>query len=299
MQQTASIGNNNAAELVVRDSGDTPEQAVAAAQSAVADGAKMIIGPLFSQQARPVAQAVGRTIPVVALTNDSSVGGGNLFVFGITPIQSAKAILGFASTRGLRNIAIVVPPGRFGEQSIAATRTAAAQQNINLLSPLTASSATGLVDNLRQAGSGSLPDAVYLPIVGGPFESQAAALSGAGIQILGSDQWSSLAPGRVPSLDGAWFAAPDPVRFEAFSIALEEQAGIEAGVVAGLTFDGVEMARLLGRIAQQTRDGLLREAGFDGILGRYRFTDTGQCERGLAILKVSSGVTNLIGNTPV
>jgi hypothetical protein len=34
----------------------------------------------------------------------------------------------------------------------------------------------------------------------------------------------------------------------------------------GFAFDAVEMARLLGRIGQQDRDGLLREGGFDGVL---------------------------------
>ncbi len=299
MQETAALGNNNPAELFVIDSGDTAEQAVSAAQTALADGARMIVGPLFSAQTRPVAEAVGGSVPVLALTNDSSVGGGNLFVFGITPDQSAKSTISFAASRGLRTIAIVVPPGRFGTLSIAAARNAAADQNINLLPPITAPSATGLAENLRQAGNGALPDAVYLPVVGGPFEAQAQAVAAAGIQILGSNQWSAISPGRLPALEGAWFSAPDPVRFEAFATALQDQSGADAGVVAGLTFDAIETARQLGRIGQQSRDGVLREAGFDGVLGRYRFTQAGQCERGLAILKVSAGATNLIGTTPV
>lgn len=299
MQEAASIGGGAEGEITVIDSGDTPESAVAAAQSAVANGAKMLIGPLFSDQARPVANAVGGSLPVVALTNDSSVAGGNLFTFGITPLQSAKSVFSFAAGRGLRTIAVVVPPGRFGELSIGASQTAAAATGVTLAPPVTATSAVSLIDNLRTATGGTLPDAVYLPIVGGPFEAQAAALSGAGIQILGSDQWSAINATRIAALQDAWFAAPDPVRFEAFSIALENQTGAEAGVVAGLTFDAVEMARLLGRIGQQDRNGLLREAGFDGIVGPYRFRETGLCERGLAILKVASGATTMIGTTGV
>jgi hypothetical protein len=301
MRQTASIGGaaNGSAEIFVVDSGDTAESAIAAARSAVADGAVMITGPLFSAQARPVADAVGRNVPVIALTNDSSVAGGNLFVFGITPLQSAKSVMGFAAARGLRNIAVVVPPGRFGELTVAASRTVAAGFGFNLLEPVTSSGSAGLIDELRRAGDGTLPDAVYLPIVGGPFEAQAAAISAAGIQILGSDQWAAIDAPRISVLEGTWFAAPDPVRFETLAIALENQSDTAVGVVAGLTFDAVEMARLLGRIGQQNREGLLREAGFDGIVGRYRLLESGQCERGLAILKVTSGATNLIGTTAV
>ena len=115
----------------------------------------------------------------------------------------------------------------------------------------------------------------------------------------GEAQWSAIQPYRNADLIGAWFAAPDPVRFEAFAIALEGRIETEAGIVAGLAFDAVEMARLLGRLAQQDSDGLLREAGFDGVLGPYRFLPTGQCERGLAVLSVAQGATTLIGSSSV
>jgi len=302
MQHAASIGSGglgNGPEIFVIDSGDTAASAAAAAQLALVEGANMITGPLLSSQARSVANAVGSDIPVIALTNDSSIAGGNLFVFGITPLQSAKSVMGFAASRGMRSIGVVVPSGRFGELSIAASRTVADGFGFTLVEPVISNDATGVIDALRRNGNGTLPDAVYLPVVGGAFEQQAQVLSDAGVQILGSDQWSAIDAPRINALQNAWFAAPDPVRFEAFAIALEDQTGAEAGVVAGLTFDAVEMARLLGRIGQQNRRGLLRAAGFDGIVGPYRFTENGQCERGLAILKVVAGATNLVGNTAV
>ena len=302
MLGAASLGGNPtgpSAEVEVRDAGDTEESAVAAAQSAVGAGAKMLLGPLFSGQARAVAAAVGREVPVVTLSNDSTLAGGNLFVFGVTPLQSALAVFGFAAGRGLRRIAIVVPPGEFGARSIAAAQVAAPVFGQTLSAPVVTDSATGLAQAVAAASGGTMPDAVYLPLVGSGFEAQAAALSAAGVQILGSDQWSSIEPFRIDGLQGAWFAAPDPIRFESFALALEERGGTEAGIVAGLAFDAVEMARLLGRLGLQDRDGLLREAGFDGVLGPYRFLPTGQCERGLAVLNVADGATTLIGATSV
>ncbi|QFT58115.1 Penicillin-binding protein activator LpoA [Sulfitobacter sp. THAF37] len=298
MAATASLGGqptNLGAEVAVVDAGDDAATAVTAATTAVASGAKMILGPLFSAQARAVAAAVGRNVPVVSLSNDSSIAGGNLFVFGLTPQQSARAVIGFAATRGKRNIAVVVPPGAFGQLAASAAQTSARAFGVTMPAPLTLASADGVVARLKEANSGKLPDAVYLPVVGGPFEAQAGALKAAGVQLLGSEQWGAIAPFRVPALIGGWFAAPDPVRFEAFATALESEAGSEAGIVAGLTFDAVEMARILGRLDRQSRSGLLREAGFDGVLGPYRFTKDGQCERGLAVLSVVQGATTLIG----
>lgn len=299
MQQAAGLGGNPvgpAAEVEVLDAGTTEESAVAAARAAVDGGARMLLGPLFSGQSRAVAEAVGRGVPVVSLSNDSAIAGGNLFVFGITPLQSARAVLGFAAARGLRRVAVVVPPGEFGARSAQAAQAVAPGLGLTLAPPIVAGSAVGLAGSLSAASGGALPDAVYLPVVGGPFEEIAQAVAGTGVQILGSDQWSAIEPQRNPALRGAWFAAPDPIRFEAFALAFEEQVAAEAGIVAGLAFDAVEMARLLGRIGQQDRDGLLREGGFDGVLGPYRFLPSGQCERALAVLNVAEGATTLIGS---
>jgi ABC-type branched-subunit amino acid transport system substrate-binding protein len=299
MREAASLGGNPtgpSAEVEVLDSGETEDSAVAAARAAVDGGAKMLLGPLFSGQSRAVADAVGRSVPVVSLSNDSAIAGGNLFVFGITPLQSARAVLGFAATRGLRRVAVVVPPGEFGTRSVEAAQAVAPNFGIALSQPVVSDSAAGLADAIAAASGGSPPDAVYLPVVGGPFGDFAQAVSATGLQILGSDQWSAIEPYRIAGLQGAWYAAPDPIRFEAFALALEERVEIEAGIVAGLAFDAVEMARLLGRIDQQDRDGLLREGGFDGVLGPYRFLPSGQCERGLAVLNVAEGTTTLIGS---
>tara|TARA_R100000935_G_scaffold33903_1_gene54340 strand:- start:3882 stop:5033 length:1152 start_codon:yes stop_codon:yes gene_type:complete len=300
MLAAASLGGNATgpgAEVEVVDAGDSPETAVAAAQKAMDGGAKMFLGPLFSGQSRAVAEAVGRGTPVVSLSNDSSIAGDNLFVFGITPQQSAKSILGFAATRGKRNVVTVVPPGPFGALSAQAAQSVAAATGGTAPAAIVASSAAGLIDKIRAANGGALPDAVYLPVVGGPFEEQAAAIKGAGIQLLGSEQWASITPYRIDALQDGWFAAPDPVRFEAFATAFTAFSETEAGVLGGLAFDAVEMARILGRIGQQNRKGLLREAGFDGVVGPYRFQKDGQCARGLAILSVTTGANNLIGST--
>ena len=137
MLAAASLGGNATgpgAEVEVVDAGDSPETAVAAAQKAMDGGAKMLLGPLFSGQSRAVAEAVGRGTPVVSLSNDSSIAGDNLFVFGITPQQSAKSILGFAATRGKRNVVTVVPPGPFGALSAQAAQSVVAATGLAAIS---------------------------------------------------------------------------------------------------------------------------------------------------------------------
>ena len=123
MRAAATLGGETfgpGAEIFVVDSGDTAAAAAAAAHEAVGAGAQMLLGPLLSVQGRAAANAAGRGVPVVALTNDDEIAGGNLFVFGVTPIHSARAVLGFAAARGVQRIGTVVPPGLLGARTIAA-----------------------------------------------------------------------------------------------------------------------------------------------------------------------------------
>src|ERR1700744_3985074 len=61
-------------QLLVKDDGGTPQGAQAAAQQAIAEGAEIIIGPLFAEAVRAVGGvARQRGIPVIAFSTDVSV----------------------------------------------------------------------------------------------------------------------------------------------------------------------------------------------------------------------------------
>lgn len=293
LREAATLGGTTVglgAEIEVLDSGDDAESAVRAATAGIAAGARMILGPLFSEQARAVAEAVPRGIPVVTLSNDDALAGGGTFVYGVTPRHSASAVLAFAASRGLTDIGIVVPPGQFGERAVEGARAVADGAGVTLRETIVASEGRAIA----AAYAASAPQAIYLPGAGSELAGLAAAARGVGARVLGSVQWSQLDLASRSELDGAWYAAPDPLRFAPFARALEER-GERAGIVAGLVFDAVEMARILGRLEQQDRGGLLRDEGFTGVLGPYRFLPGGRLERRLAILGVEGGAVSVLG----
>ncbi|PSK87904.1 amino acid/amide ABC transporter substrate-binding protein (HAAT family) [Limimaricola soesokkakensis] len=297
MAEAARLGgavDGPGAEIALHDAGADETSAVAAANRAVEAGANMILGPLFSNQSQAVAAAVGARVPVISFSNNDAIAGRNLYVFGITPLQSAKAVLRFASARGMRRIAVAVPPGAYGEQAVAAARKVAPEFGITLSDPLQASDPGGLVSRLAAASGGRLPDAVYLPAASAGLAPMVDAVKEAGLQVLGSEQWATIPPHQLGALNQAWFAGPDPISFEAFALGLEERIEGEAGVTAGLAFDAANMARLLGRLGQQDPKGLHRFAGFNGVLGPFRFMETGLVDRQLSILEVREGTTILV-----
>ncbi|UWQ23167.1 penicillin-binding protein activator [Jannaschia sp. W003] len=300
MALAASLGGGTPGfdpEIAVIDTGGTPESAAAAAVRAREGGARIVLGPLFGDQARAVADAASN-LPVVTFSNDAKLAARDLFVFGVTPDQSAQAALGFAAGRGMGRIGLVVPEGPFGTRTEAAVREVAKVLGLALLAPLTAPEPAAAVARM-QAAAGGLPDAVYLPAANASLAPLAGAFRAAGVQVLGSAQWLGVDAAGTPALEGAWFAAPDPSRYGPFTEAFSARSEASPGLIAGLAFDAAEAARILGRIGQQNRAGLLRDRGFDGVLGPFRFLEDGRVARGLAVLGVEAGALKLLGATGV
>jgi ABC-type branched-subunit amino acid transport system substrate-binding protein len=295
LQAAATLGGGPGIGIEIIDCGSTPESAVAAAKQAVDGGAKMLVGPVFSAQARAVGAAV--RVPVITLSNDEALAGSGIYVFGVTPAQSAQAIFSIAAQRNLRDVAVVVPPGTFGAQSAAAAERVGRALGLSVRPVITQSSANGLIAALTQAGG--LPDAVFLPVADGTLADFAGAFQGTGVQVLGSTQWSALDLSGQAAFRDAWFAAPDPLRFAAFDDAFRTATGEPGGIIGGLAFDGVELLRILGQTGQMSARGLSRTEGFSGVIGPYRFSKSGLCERGLGVLKVDIDDYSLIGSTSV
>ncbi|MCD2363083.1 ABC transporter substrate-binding protein [Sulfitobacter mediterraneus] len=295
MRTAATLGGGPGVGIEIVDAGSSPETAVAAAKAAVDAGAEMLVGPVFSAQTEAVAQAV--RVPIVTLSNNTALVGRRTFVFGVTPRQSAQAILSIAAQRGLSDVATVVPPGPFGGQSAAAAERVGAALGLRMRPTLVRANANGLLAALQT--DGTLPRAVYLPVADGTLAGFAEALQGQGMQLLGSTQWSALDLSGRAAFRDAWFAAPDPLRFAAFDEAFRAAAGSAGGIITGLAFDGVELLRILGQANQLTARGLTRKAGFTGVIGPYRFLSSGLCERGLGVLRVGAGEFSLIGSTSV
>ncbi|PKP89068.1 MAG: penicillin-binding protein activator, partial [Alphaproteobacteria bacterium HGW-Alphaproteobacteria-16] len=80
---------------------DTSAGVSAAARKAIADGNKLILGPLMANGV-PAVQAVARPagVPVISFSNDTSVAGPDVFVIGHVPEQSVRRSVQYARARG-------------------------------------------------------------------------------------------------------------------------------------------------------------------------------------------------------
>ena len=94
-----STSGNQSIDLKVYDS--TQGGAAAVAARAIADGNKLILGPLLAEDVRaaaPVARSA--RVPLIAFSNDENVAGDGVYLLGFTPRQSISRVVQYARSRG-------------------------------------------------------------------------------------------------------------------------------------------------------------------------------------------------------
>lgn len=287
--QLAQPGGVADGTFFINDTLSSADGAAAAAQKA-GGRAKLILGPVFSAELPAVLKTIGSTAPVIAFTNDPAAIGTGAFVFGITPSQTVSAILQYAASQGRKRIAIVGLATPWTTGVVQAARAGAGTAGVQIVTALTlgAGNAGGLLSDLKAGSGGALPDAVLLPDGADAVNAFAPALSGAGLQLLGTTQWSGLDLAAQPGMKGAWYAAPDPSKFAPFADAYARTYGGAPGLLAGLAFDAALMAGAVEKTGNGARDSILGSAGFSGITGDFKFNSDGSCLRRLAILSIEA-----------
>jgi ABC-type branched-subunit amino acid transport system substrate-binding protein len=119
--------------LIVRDTRGTEDGAVAAVRSALDEGARLILGPLFSTSV-PLAslEASRYGVTVVSFSNNREVAGPNTFIMGLTPAVQVQRMVDYASRQGLRRYAVLAPDTPYGISIVTAFQDAVADYGAEL-----------------------------------------------------------------------------------------------------------------------------------------------------------------------
>lgn len=116
------------------DTGGTADGAAIAAEKAVADGVKLVIGPVFSEAVRAAAPVVQRAgLNILAFSNDRDVAEPGVYLSGLLPETQIDRVIAYAARRGVRRLGALVPSGPFGARALAAAREAAQQAGVDLV----------------------------------------------------------------------------------------------------------------------------------------------------------------------
>ena len=109
------------------------------------------------------------------------------------------------------------------------------------------------------------------------------------LQLIGTSGWDFPSVHRLNNLQGAWFAAPDPLGWREFSERFGRSYGAMPPRLASFSHDAVVMASALAsspKAARFSGPALTRGSGFVGADGAFRLRATGLVERSLAVLEL-------------
>lgn len=315
----------NAARLAIADLGDvaidlrvygtagSAANAQQAALQAVADGAAIILGPVYGENANAAAVAVASSgVSVLAFTNNASIAGGNLFILGHTFENTAQRLASYAVRQGKGRAVVVYSEdvdGQAGRQAIEVALTRSGGTVVGSVGH--AFSQNGVVQAIPQIVSSvrnGAADAVFLTAnTAGALPLLTQLLPEAGIspavtQYIGLTRWD--VPSQtldLPGVQGGWFAIPDPIMTAQFRDRYQTAYGETPHAIGGLAYDGIAAIGALvssGRPDALSRASLTQGAGFEGVNGIFRLRADGTNERGLAVAQIRDRQVVVIDPAP-
>lgn len=285
-------------QLLVKDDGGTAQGAQAAAESAINEGAEVIVGPLFAQAvaaASPVARA--RNVPVIAFSTDASVTARGVHLLSFLPESDVARVIDYAAGHGKRSFVALIPDNAYGNVVDAAFRQAVARRGGRIVAIERYSLDPGRIQEAVQRVSLGLAqaDSVFIPGEPEAVVPVAEALAARGgnlkrLQFLGTGLWDDPRIYANATLQGGWFAAPDIRGFRGFSERYKKRYGRDPLRAASLAYDAVSLVAALVKTQgpQRFSDQVLTNpSGFSGIDGIFRFRSDGANERGLSVVRVT------------
>ncbi len=314
----AAVGQSiaDAAAMALADTGgkalritnyDTAQGAEAAARKALAEGNKLFLGPLLSDDVRAVAgPAEAAGVPVISFSNDSAAVGDNVWLLGFSPAQSIDRVVRFAKSKGLTRFAGLMPPGTYGRnasstliRSAEAAGGSVATMQSYQRSPTSIASAVQTISK-EKFDAVLIADSGRIAVASAPLIRKAG---GAGVRILGTELWNAEPSlNNNPVLAGAWFASVDDTLFKQFSTRYRSRYGRTPYRLASLGYDSV---LLTVRIAKEWKlgsafpvDALADDGGFSGVDGAFRFSHGHIAERALAVHQIGPGGGTIVSPAP-
>ncbi|MDP9413092.1 MAG: penicillin-binding protein activator [Pseudomonadota bacterium] len=299
---------SNAANLALADARgerlqltvyDTSAGAAAAAERALAEGNRLFLGPLLSEDVRAVAPRARRAqVPVISFSNDVSVAGNGVYIMGFNPAQSIERVVRYARGQGVQRFAGLIPEGDYGVRSGQALARAVEGSGGRLVASQTFGRTPAALRSAAIRLNAQSPYDAVLIADNGRIAMSAATTIRSGpsntARILGTELWrnETALAGSVP-MRGAWFASVPNGMFDQLRTRYRARYGKIPYRLGSLGYDAVLLSV---RISNEWRQGrpfpereLRNPEGFMGVDGAFRFGSDGVAERQLEVLEVRAG----------
>jgi ABC-type branched-subunit amino acid transport system substrate-binding protein len=304
----------------------------------LADGAEIILGPLFAESVEAAA-AVTRAAktPMIAFSSDLNAGGDGVYLLSFPPELEIERVTEYAISQEMTRFGVLAPLTVYGERvsnafaeevyvrgGVIVHEERYEQTPDAMLAPAErlARYAQEIVplemrhdfdpDSSQAARGGDAGytrgyQAVLMPEQGTLLRALAPLLPYYNVDItrvklLGVSAWKNPRLTREPALRGGWFAAPDPEVTRNFENRFAEAFGAPPPRLASLAYDAARLAAQLGAANRRRQrfgeDVITDPNGYFGADGLYRLNPDGSVERGLAILEIQPGGFQVVDPAP-
>ena len=297
-------GGNADMVLMVDDEGNGGASAAAAANRLLAQGAEIIVGPLFGPSVSAVASpARDKGVPVLAFSTEKAVAGRGVYLISFLPENEVGRVIAYAASKGHKNFAALVPGNAYGELAADALKEAvtAANGKVVEVDQFAPNAAAAMEPAGKVAKSGA--DAVLVAQGGAVLRAIAPTVTSREnhLQLLGTGLWDDETLSREAALEGGWYAAPEPNADASFIAKYRTAFGAAPANLASLAYDAVALVALLSpgeAYHRFTRAALMDPNGFTGVSGTFRFRTDGTSERGLAVLEMQQDGPKVVDPAP-
>ncbi len=298
---------NHGILLMTADEGNGGPAGAAAAQQLLAQGAEIIIGPLFGPSVAAVTPiARDRGVPVLAFSTEKSVAGNGAFLLSFLPQNEVRRVVSYAAANGHHQFAALVPQSAYGDVVGPAFTDSVTAVHGNIVDVERFAPSASAVAAPSSAVAKSGADAILIAQGGVILRAIGPTLSldGAGrdkVKLLGTGLWDDPALTREASLEGGWYAAPAPGADAQFIAKYRAAFGSAPANLASLSYDAVSLVALLAQgqpYHRFTAAALMDPNGFAGVNGIFRFNADGTSERGLAVLEMNPSGPVVVSPAP-
>lgn len=298
IETNPNIGENITVSL--RDTGSNASGAAQAANAALAEGAKLILGPVTAEEvaaAGNVARAA--QVPLIGFANNGSVAGPGVYVLNVLPDTEMKRALTYLREAGRRGPAGIFPATPYGEALATAFRQQAVAAGFSPSAVYTfsdPSEAPQIVGQAKPLIERGMIDALFIPDRGTAANfATLLAQSGVGdeLVLVGSADWAN-DPGLAanPALAGAIFPAVDEAGRNAIAGEYQARFGAPPPPMATIAYTATILANVNTlSLANPPYDAALltSPSGFAGRDGLFRFHANGRSDYALVIRKLGAG----------
>ncbi|AIL65226.1 Periplasmic binding component of lipoprotein LppC [Rickettsiales bacterium Ac37b] len=297
--------NNNNIKLLMYDTNDDTLMAQNRIKEAINNGAKLIIGPVFSNTTMAVKDiAINNKINLISFSNDPNLTNKGIFILGFSSDAQIKVITAYTMNQGINQFYTLLPATSYGRVVAQILRdivinnggnivkTEFYTHNIAELEIAVESIVTAINNNLNNRQDDSInKQALFIPEGGNQLKAILTLLSKYKldfdqVQLLGTGQWDDYDTFSISELNGAWFAGSYNKERELLENMFNREYGYRPPRLSILAYDAIALASTLADKKNFSKEALINKNGFIGVDGTFRFNSNGLTERNLAIIKI-------------